>query len=314
MLRAIYNCTQQELYTICNLGWVSCNQNLADFSSFKAKYTMVFITTRQADVAAAQLLPDDQQRGEVAESLRVQLQEQSILCLNAWQKLKRYIADAYQPSLQKAKNEAAGQNYYATAASENWDDVQGLMTSGFTFITTNLADLTANQNMPATFEADFTTLRSDFNSLHQDFLDKEENAKIQTEEKQLANNNIYSALISMFLDGQEIYKNQPAIKKLFVFDQVLQLVSGPGVAGFKGIVTDNTIAHTPVPNATITIVETGVTTITGPDGKYQLSPVPAGTYQVTVHAVGYQPFIIAAQEVLVGTISTLNVTLNILAP
>ena len=27
MLRPSYNCTQQELYTICRLGWQSCKQH-----------------------------------------------------------------------------------------------------------------------------------------------------------------------------------------------------------------------------------------------------------------------------------------------
>ncbi|HRG59998.1 MAG TPA: hypothetical protein PK323_13670 [Bacteroidia bacterium] len=54
-----------------------------------------------------------------------------------------------------------------------------------------------------------------------------------TEAKIIANNKVYSNLISMFLDGQEIYKTNELIRKQFVFEQVLNLVSGTGTASIK---------------------------------------------------------------------------------
>lgn len=50
-------------------------------------------------------------------------------------------------------------------------------------------------------------------------------------------------------------------------------------------------------------------TTSGPDGRYRLV-LPSGLYDLLFEAEGYQPLTITAQEVKVGTITTLNVTLT----
>ena len=309
MLTPNYRCSQQELYTACRLGWQSCQQHLADFANFKPRYTSSFIDGKLKEVEIALTLKDDQARGEQSEILRINLGEAATTCLANWQKLKRYIADAFPENLQKPKLEAAGQAYYAAAGQNNWDSCRGLLTNGSTFIHNNLADLTANENMPDTFESKFNDDKGKFESIHRDFLDSEETSVINTEGKITANNNIYSSLIAMFLDGQEIFKTQEAVQKQFIFDQVLNLVSGTGTAGIKGQIT-NSKDKSPIVGASITILLTNKTTITDGNGKYEINQVAAGKYQVVISAEGYIEKTISEQEVKVGTVSTLSVELD----
>lgn len=46
---------------------------------------------------------------------------------------------------------------------------------------------------------------------------------------------------------------------------------------------------TPIAGARVTVVEAGRTVLTGPDGRYQISALPAGTYLVSISAIGFAP-------------------------
>ena len=112
MTTANYNCNTQELYSAARLGWDSCSEQLTDFTAFKAKYTAAFITSQLAEIDIAANLPDDQARAAKAESERITLTQIATTCLANWQKLKRYIADAFSTEQQKPNIESAGSQYY----------------------------------------------------------------------------------------------------------------------------------------------------------------------------------------------------------
>ena len=308
MTTANYNCNTQELYSAARLGWDSCSEQLTDFTAFKAKYTAAFITAQLAEIDIAANLPDDQARAAKAESERINLTQIADTCLANWQKLKRYIADAFSTEQQKPNIESAGSEYYEKAGNYNWDSLQGLLTAGQTYIAANLAALQANQNMPAAFATSFSTDKTAFDNLHQQFLQSEELSQQGTEAKIIANNKVYSNLISMFLDGQEIYKTNEVIKKQFVFDQVLNLVSGTGTAGIKGYITaDKT--NTPIQGAIVAIEQNGKSAKTDQDGKYQILQVAANSYNIKIGAEGYTSKLIENVVVKTGTVSTLSATL-----
>jgi hypothetical protein len=170
-----------------------------------------------------------------------------------------------------------------------------------------ILSFTANLNMPPAFQNDFKTPKENFFTKHQQFLDSEEAARIATENKIVANNSVHKNLMAMFLDGQEIFKDEDAIKKQFIFDQVLNLVSGTGTAGFRGIATD---ANTSLPLADVifTIKGSDKTTTSDEEGKYSITQLAADDYEVAATKAGYQDkkFI---QKVKVGTISTHDIQL-----
>ncbi len=309
MAKSNYACTEQELYTICTTGWKSCEQYLVNFTAFKAKYKPTLITDRLAAVIAASELPDEQQRNATYETANINLKKQGRACCDKWQMLKRYIADAFPADEQKPMLEAAGFNYYDKAASNNWDSVKGLNTSGSTFIAAKLSELTANENMPPAFQLEFDSEKTQFDKTHQAFIQAEEEAHVGQDDKVKANNAIYADLISMLLDGQEIFKNEEPIYKQFVFAELLYLASGTGTAGFKGRVT---IVGTPVgiEGVIVTIKNNSKTTETDADGKYEINQLASGTYTIIFEKVGYQPKTIENWIVKVGTVSNLNVELS----
>ena len=111
MIKTSYKCTQQELYAVARLGWNSATAYINNFTAFKPKYVSAFITARLAEVDAAEALPDAEQRTEDSKTLRVSLKSKAEECLGIWQKLKRYIMDAYPAGQQQIKLDAAGQGY-----------------------------------------------------------------------------------------------------------------------------------------------------------------------------------------------------------
>lgn len=304
-----YSCSMQELFSCALLGWGSCQQHRAAFVAKKPKYTSVFIDDKIAEIELARNLPDYQQRRSVSEAIRVNLKAKNAQVLEAWQWLKRYIFDAFPPDLHKIKFDAAGMNFYSGASSLDWEDTEALLANASTFITDNLVALLANDIMPPTFQTEFETLRSEFSATHQEFLDSEETSRIHTESKIRANNLIYTDLMAMFQDGQHLFKDNESIKQQFIFEKVLQLVSGSGTAGIKGLILSSEAPNNPVTDATISIFETGEQTTTNQEGRYQISQMAAGTYNLTITAPGFQPQSIAEHPVQIGVMSILNITL-----
>ncbi len=190
MISSIYHCSQSELYTAARLGWQSCQQHLVDFADFKARYTSAYIEAQLLKVETAAGLLSKQARTEASESLRVALVNEAETALGYWQRLKRYIADAYSADLQAIKLDAAGAEYYTKASQQNWDFLMALLQAGLNFIEGHEAELMANENMPAHFLVRFKDLKLSCAKLHQQFLDSSETANIQTQEKIAANNEV----------------------------------------------------------------------------------------------------------------------------
>lgn len=309
MAKANYNCSEQELYTISETAWNSVLQYLARFTAFKAKYIAAFITAKLAAIVAARTLPDEQQRNAAYESISIELRKKGRAGCDKWQMLKRYIADAFPADQQKPMLEAAGIIYYDKAGSGNWDSVKGLMTAASTFITATLADLTANDNMPLGFQAEFDTLKSEFDTMHQQFIQAEEDSRVGQDSKINANNAIFTDLMSMLLDGQEIFKNEEPLFKQFVFTELLYLASGAGTAGFKGHVT-KIGADLGIEGVKVTIRNNTKSTFTDMDGKFEITQLASGKYIISFEKEGYETKTITDFGVKVGTVSNLNVELT----
>ncbi len=313
MIQSEYNCTQQELYTVARAGWNACSIYILDFGNLKAMYDPALVTARIAEIVAASELPDEQERGEISETLHGSLELKNEEALDVWQGLKRYISSAFPKNQQKAKLESAGHDYYEGAMKNDWDQTEGLLTSGSNFIANNMVVLQANNNMPASFAVEFNTIRTEFLALHQEFFGSRGTTVIGTQAKILANNAIYENLITMLLDGQYIFRKDAATKKLFVFAEMLYKAKGAGTAGIKGTVTD-AITHLPLKNVEISLLTTVKKGKTGEDGKYEITRVAHGIFNIEVRLAGYQTRVISEFEILIGTVSTLNVELTPVAP
>ena len=298
--------TQSELYAVCRTAWRSCSRFLADFTAFKAKYTAPFVAGKQTAIDDAEALPDDQARASVPEALRVELTDLNDSCLDFWQRLKRYIADAFPDNLQKARTEEAGQTHYAEATNKNWEKAKSLMVSGKNFIAKYAVELAAGGNMPAGFAGDFDTAITDFQTGYDAFLDGEEIAMEGTGDKESANNAVYDDVIEMMKDGQRIFRAQEDIEREFVYEQVLSLISGAGTSGKHGVVT---LAGVPVPGATVKAEGTEVMVTADDAGEYRIE-LPSGTYTFHVEDSAGHVKDIPDVQVEVGVMGRLDVELQ----
>ena len=308
-MTANYNCTQQELYSICRLAWTSCNDHLSDFSGFKARYTPQFVQDRLQEISNAANLPTYQARSSATELLRINLVEFTPECLKLFNSLKRYIIDAYPLSAHKANIDAAGQEFYEKAAAFSWENTQGLLQSAITFVQNNMAQLMLDDNMPPSFLSALETAQSNFQTLYQNFLLLTEDAQEATQTKIIANNSIYAALTKMLGDGQVVFSGNEAKLKQFVFARLFELVSGGSTAGLKGNVTDS-ITGRAIVGAKISLRYKDKAAVTDTEGHYEINQVAAGIYTVVVVADGYQDFVKENYEVKVGTVSNVYFALD----
>ena len=301
-----YHSTMEHLYTICDMGWTSCSQFQPSFLDFKPRYTPTFIAACKAAIVAARSMRGNQVRGAVAEDLHITLVEQGARSRTDFQGLKRYIYGAFDTERQKPQYEAAGQQYYQKASENNWDAIESLNLYATNYISDNEAILANNDNMPPTFLATYLANAAEFRTTHQAFMQAGENAEEGTQAKVIANNGIYDTLIEMLLDGQYIFRDDDAIRKQFVFSELLERAGGVGTAGVRGTIRDND-SQLPVANATVHILNTNKTALSDLEGRYEIKPLANGLYDIRISAPGYEDIIITQHEVLVGVVSTLNV-------
>ncbi len=155
------------------------------------------------------------------------------------------------------------------------------------FITQNLNDLTDNANMPETFPGVFQSAGENFVNLSITYFEIDNAKKMVVTQKIEANNAIYESVISMLKDGQQIFKDDVAIKNLFVFDQQLATRKGAGSASLSGYIRND--IQMPVIGALITSNELGYQAFTNSKGYFSMKRMVAGNYTITVSFPGYVP-------------------------
>lgn len=283
-----YHCAQKDLYSVCRSGWTNYENHLADFTAHKALYDAAKKTAALAAITAAEDLPDEQARGASSELLRLEVVSTGNTVLSNFKKLKSYINSAYPKAQWKALYEAAGQTYYEAAANEDWESLRQIGISMGNFIDAHVVELTAGDNMPATFQTQSETDTTTFNTKYNDFKEAAETGEA-TAGKLTANNAIFDELTLMFADAQVIYEDDFDASQLFVFDRLLQQVN-PSNAGLQGQVFDGG-TFTPLGDATVTMQKSGsspVSTTTDQFGAFNITGIPAGDYTVTLTKSGYQ--------------------------
>ena len=220
-----YKCTQDELYAVCLLIWASCKKHIAMFVLFRIYYTLTYIADKITEILTANNIPDAQTRINVAEEKHIGLTKKIDECVEKWRGLELYIIKAFPKDVVKIKLEDAGKSLFKKAAHYNWEKAGQLMKKGSTFIADNLAALQA-AGMPATFQAEFDTLKVDGVTMYMEFEQAMDDAEELTTEKVNKNNFIYEELKMVCRDGQHIFRKDRAKKEEFIFSCVLERVRG----------------------------------------------------------------------------------------
>lgn len=260
--KAIYPVAQSVLYQTCGVILQNCKNQLAKFALFSAIYTLVFVDTIVAAMEAAENMPGERARALAHETNRQQLITLAKSCRNLWQGLKRYITKAYDEEFWEMNWNAAGWELYERASNENWDKVKAMMLAGSAYIAVHAAELTA---MPANFEADFNAAMDTFDLKYSEFLQAEIDARVGTDAKITANNDVYKKVMEVCLDGQHIFADDETMKEQFVFDRMSELVQPIGAAGLKGTVTKD---GEPQPGLIVELENGNKSVITDAEGAF----------------------------------------------
>src|ERR1043165_83580 len=224
--RPKYNCTQQQLYSICNLAWDNCLAFIAAFVLYKAKYVALFITGKKTAITNASNLPDDVNRDTTAELLREQLQPLNDTCDLDFQKLKGYIEDGFPKAEWKTRFDAAGGTYYDKSSHENWENTVGMNNNMNAFIAlpANNALLLTPGGMPVGFAAQVTGDATAFLNKYNAMKAARETG-VGTGSKITANNAIYDDMQLMFHDGHRVFPTDAEKLKQFNFASLKKIVA-----------------------------------------------------------------------------------------
>ncbi|MGN6341547.1 MAG: hypothetical protein ACTHMD_10225 [Flavisolibacter sp.] len=103
------------------------------------------------------------------------------------------------------------------------------------FITNNLEDLKANDNMPERFQAAFKADGDDCIALSAQFANINIQKQNATGVKLDANNSIHLGVMEMLKDGQQIFKDDPLLKRQFTFRYLVKMYKGERPASLKAL-------------------------------------------------------------------------------
>lgn len=307
--KAKYPCSQQDFYSAARTIWSFFMMFLPDFTAHKARYKAATATDALAALDTAERMPDEKRRNDPSESARQELVEMMPTCTGLFITLKTYIDGAYAANMRIIKYEAAGQEYFTEATRQNWTSVSALYMSMMLFIADNTATLTANENMPAGFEATVTTAAGRFNAKYSEYKLKAETG-VATAAKVNANNACYESLKAMIKDGKAIYRENAEMLELFNFSRVVEAIN-PSKAGIRGMVTDVTTDEA-VTTATVSVKyvnEPVIVLEVREDGTFSRE-VKGGKVTMTIQAENYEPLVLDNVEILKGTILRRDIKLQ----
>ncbi len=308
-MKGKYNCAQSVFIVLVDTVLNSLAEYLAAITAEIPKYDQTWIDDLRAMLTAAIALPTEEEAQAVSSLIRVNLVEQNFTCCALWQTLARRIRGAYAANVVEIQLSAAGQSKYESAYNKNWSDGKSLLDSGKKFLAANLATLTANGNMNASFQTTFSTAAALFNTILSNYESSKEATKVATQNRISAFNAIYDLLMPMMQDAQDLFKHDEAVRTQFVYAHVLERISGPGLAGARGVVINNINGY-PIMGALVeywldATPNVRYYAITDDDGKYLITS-PSGNYKFKVSANDYVTSNIRDISIEVGTISAFN--------
>ena len=117
---------------------------------------------------------------------------------------------------------------------------------------------------------------------------------------------IMTGLISLLADANYIFHNNEPVGKLFTLHNLLASQQNNN-ASMRGIVADAATGK-PIANATVSIA--GSITKTSITGRYLLTNLQAGIFNMTIRADGYAGVVLGSIEIKTGAAYRINIDLE----
>lgn len=126
--------------------------------------------------------------------------------------------------------------------------------------------------MPAGFQSTFAAAGENFMSLSDNFFKISIGKESATQKKIDASNAIYRSVIEMLKDGQQIFRNDAATKRQFIFKYLVSVQRGEGSASLRGRIV-NSVSQ-PVEGVTLQSQDEKYTAITQARATIALAALP----------------------------------------
>jgi hypothetical protein len=311
VVRAKYQCTQDELYAIANLAINNLNSDLTAFAAKKAKYDAAYVTGRRALRTTAMNLPDEESRNGVHQVLKNLLPGLVNPIKDNFMDLKGYIRDAWPGENPVPRYEAAGLIKYNNIREENWEEVVALNQKMIAFVTDFAGPLATPGGMVVGFPTKLTGDRDAFDAVYDPFMSSKETGTA-TAAKVTANNTLYTGIMEFMKDGVEmIFRNDEDNKKRYVFAKLKDLVSPPGSASLN-ITLKAQGTNAPMNNITVTIQKDGgllLTATSNAEGELSFLSIDPAPYVVKV--MGPLGVLILEKDVNTGVGARLEITVPV---
>ncbi|MBL7815904.1 MAG: carboxypeptidase-like regulatory domain-containing protein [Saprospiraceae bacterium] len=311
MANSTYGCTQSELYTTCRNAWLLCQQFLKEFSDYKSKYSVAFITDNLALISSIEAMDDFAARRAPIKELRKSLMAEKSDALTFYVRLKGYVSEAYQgdKTILDANYTEMGQSFYEKLNANSGSDVRSLMSAMVPYVRMHKAELMEKGYMPLSFLTQLEEKKASFDAAHQVWKDEFENKPDATSAKIEANNDLKARVMAMLSDGQAVFCNNKSLAQKFVWSTLLADVRGVKPTGFSGKITDKA-TEAPLSIVTIFIESLNLTVSCDKNGRYQFVVPTSGKLTLVIKAEGYRTIVLEDQDVKVGVMRRLNIEME----
>jgi Carboxypeptidase regulatory-like domain len=283
-----------------------------DFITFFPEYTPELITQRQAAIDAADLLPDYSARVVVKDAAFLTVKSCRDDGVRLFGFLLSYIQKTYAADIVESMYDAAGKKYLAAAKKVDWPSVSQLFSSALPFMDEHWAELTEKAKVTPAFLDDFKAKSAAYQAAYTAYKAAEQSVKDKGDEKIMANNAVYSDLMLMLTDAKRVYSDDPERIADYTFKELLGQVQSPKNAGLNGKVIQKG-TKTVIKTAKITILVIEKTTTVDDKGRFEITPLPIGKYDIIVEAEGYVTQIFKDMKIRTGVTTRLNVVMELVA-
>ena len=301
-----YNCSQASLYAVSRLIWQTTQDELTRFSAFDDTYTVNFITDNLNYIKTVERMPDAHARKEAVAVLSLEFDKKADAVVLLAKYLKDYIERSFDKEIKDIMLNSAGYDNFPKVKQGNTNAISSYLSSALGFVIDKADVLTTKGKMPADFLARLTTVDTDFEDVLSRYNTAVAAAKSKTDEKIIANNEVFARLQQVLADGRHIHLENPELAKAFQFSAFLSRVESTKNAGINGKIT---LPGGKKGIALITVTEpiSGKTYTSDKDGYFEIAPLSMGSYTLVFSADGYVTQTFTGLEVQKGVVKRLNV-------
>ena len=272
------------LYSILKFAWNLYGKYWESFAPLSDVYTEEYGQNQLTAIAAAQAMPDNEQRQGSKQNTGNKLKASCKKGVTVWKQLRQFIIKSVEPADLDTALKQAGLAHFEKIASYNYGEVSLLLSDGLTFLTGNTAVLEKG-GMPARFIEAYAAAKTAFDNQQALYGAAKGNATNGKNDKIAANNALYTSLTLMLADAATIFEEQPEIQKQFTLVAIERLITTDGVSGIHFLVR-NSETKQPLETAAISIVGQQKPFPVNKRGALEIK-LPKATYYFSVTVPGY---------------------------